>query len=55
MEFTFLAVIDGGIGENVWDREFTIKGEDLTIAEALAKIEEDLCADEVVISIEQVD
>ena len=53
MKFSFTAFIVGGIGPDVYDREETVSGEDLTIREALHRIESHLRDDEFVIGIEQ--
>lgn len=55
MKFSFLAVISGGYGPDVWDREVTVSGEDMTIKQALEQIEADLEGDEAVVMIEQID
>ena len=49
-----MALICGGGGPDVWDRDITIGGDNMTISQALAKIEEQLEYSEVVVSIEQV-
>jgi hypothetical protein len=56
MTFTYLAVISGGIGPGVWDREVSVSGEGMTIRQALDEVEKQIeSSDAVVISIEQVD
>ena len=55
MIFTYLAVINGGIGPDVWDKEVEVAGPNMTIMQALTKIELELSGDGVVVSIEQID
>lgn len=55
MKFEFLAVVAGGRGPDVWDDKVTVSGENMTIKEALEKVEAGLEGDAVVVSIEQVD
>jgi hypothetical protein len=56
MRFGYIAIIAGGIGPNVWDKEMTIFGDDMTISEALSEIEKEIEGeDATVISIEQID
>ncbi len=47
----YLAVVAGGIGPDVWDREVEVEADN--IREALEIVEKNLEHDEVVISIEQ--
>ena len=56
MKFTFLAIVSGGYGPDVWDNEVTVSGEDMTIKQALEEVEKGLeGVDAVVVQIEQVD
>ena len=56
MYFEFLACIQGGRGDEVWDNEITVSGEDMTISQALDEVEEMISGDDAsVVSIEQVD
>lgn len=55
MKFEYLAVVSGGTGEDVWDKEVDIIGEDMTLGQALDKIESELESGCTVISIEQID
>lgn len=56
MIFEYIAVVAGGRGPDVWDKEVTVSGEDMTIREALEKVESEITdSDAVVISIEQAD
>lgn len=55
MFFKFLAVVSGGIGPDFWVNEVEVSGEDMTIKQALEKVETELDLDGVVVSIEQVD
>ena len=55
MIFTYLAVINGGRGPDVWDREVEVSGPGMTIRQALEEVESGLGGDAVVVSIEQID
>ena len=51
--YKYLAVVAGGIGPNVWDKEVSVYAPN--IAWAIRLIEEKFKSDEVIISIEQMD
>jgi hypothetical protein len=53
MKISFTALICGGYGDKLFEREEQVKGEDMTISEALSEIEEMLNYSEVVVRIEQ--
>lgn len=56
MFFEYLAIISGGRGPDVWDKEITVSGENMTISQALEQIESQIVdEDAAVVSIEQVD
>ena len=55
MRFAFTALICGGKGDNIWDYEKTVSGENMTISEALAKVESEIGYDEQVVEIYQND
>ena len=55
MMFKFLAEIQGGTGDKVWENEVTVGGEDMTISQALQEVENALPYDAVVVSISQED
>lgn len=55
MKFEYIATISGGRGPDVWDREISVRGDDMTIKQAIEEIEKDMPSDAAIISIEQVD
>ena len=55
MIYKYTSLVVGGRGPDTWDKEITLEGEELTIMEALEKIESDLKHDGIVVSIEQDD
>lgn len=53
-KFTFLAIVCGGRGPDVWDKEIEVFGDDMTIRQALDAVEKQMdCTDCAIVSIEQ--
>ncbi len=58
MRFQFLAVIAGGKGPDVWDKEVTVAGENITLHDAVHEVDrvcEEAGDDAAIVSIEQWD